>query len=303
MNLSVKSIVSKGLLLCAISCAFQINGLFARDKSTKWSTSELICDEKPNNECPENCRGPRGHRGERGQRGHKGEEGERGCRGPRGFLGATGATGATGLTGSTGPTGTGVTGATGATGVTGPTGPSEGPTGPTGATGATGPTGEQGIPGIAGPTGATGPTGTFPVDALGEIEFTTRLVASAIALGGQTATPFVSYPDGTVVVGTPVTIDLLTITTINLTIGGASGNPPPVYGSYIYGVEISADPLGVFAAVAQSEITATRGTGEVSVTVAPIHVPAGIIADADVQVSGPYVYGPLNTIPTTTAIP
>lgn len=112
-----------------------------------------------------------------------------GITGPTGPTGPTGSTGSTGPTGPTGSTGTaGPTGPTGSTGLTGPTGSTgaAGPTGPTGSAGSTGSTGPTGPTGAAGASGPTGPTGS----------------AGTIGPTGPTgATPSLSGPTGSALVG------------------------------------------------------------------------------------------------------
>lgn len=151
--------------------------------------------------------------------------------------------------------------------------------GSTGNTGAAGPAGLTGPAGATGATGATGAPGTFAVDTGETLTFNSALT---VAVGiGATVTPFVSQPDGTVLLGAPVVLLL-----------GINPFPPfviadPQFGEYAVGVQMDATLLGITATLLQNAV-ATRDS---STTIIANAEPALALLGSQSQTSVNFVYG------------
>lgn len=148
-----------------------------------------------------------------------------------------------------------------------------------GSTGNTGAAGPVGLTGPAGATGATGAPGTFPVDTGETLTFNGALT---VAVGvGATVTPFVSQPDGTVLLGAPIVLIL-----------GVNPFPPfviadPQFGEYAVGVQMDATLLGITASLVENAV-ATRDS---STTIFANVTPAVALLGTQGQTSENFVYG------------
>lgn len=124
-----------------------------------------------------------------------------------------------------------------------------GRTGDPGDIGPIGPVGPAGTPGATGATGATGAPGTFPVDTGETLTFNQAFLPT---LGdGATVTPFVSQPDGTVLLGAPITI---TLPLSNIVF------PPfvitdPQFGEYNAGIQIDSTLIPVTGLLTQNAVS------------------------------------------------
>lgn len=139
--------------------------------------------------------------------------------------------------------------------------------------------GNQSAPtGPSGPTGPAGVSGTFPVDAGESLTFNGTLT---VLIGdGNTVTPFVSLPDGTVVLGTPVIANGVTaLPPINIS--------PPEFGEYAYGFQVSG-AVFPFSVTFLGNVNATRD-GSSTVVASATLVPSN-----EGQLSVNFVYGPPN---------
>lgn len=161
-------------------------------------------------------------------------------------------------------------------------GASQGNRGHRGDPGPAGPAGPIGPVGATGATGATGAPGTFAVDTGETLTFNSSIT---VAVGlGATVTPFVSQPDGTVLLGAPVAVII-----------GLNPFPPfvindPQFGEYSVGVQMDATLIGVTGTVLQNAVATRDGSTTIFANVTP----AVALLGTQSQTSEPFVYGPPN---------
>lgn len=155
-----------------------------------------------------------------------------------------------------------------------------GHSGDPGAAGAAGAAGVAGAPGAPGAVGPAGPAGTFPVDTGETLTFNQNLNVTAGL--GVIVTPFVSQPDGTVLLGPSVTITAL---------GPITFDPivivNPQFGTYTVGVQADTNPTNLTATL-DASVDATRdGSATIFISGLPVVVPLARFG----QVSADFTYG------------